>query len=190
MELSGSAESSELVGLFILYNFTAYNDININSIGLYMLVKNTTKVKADKIRKLIHREFKSFNRKVKININLKIVDFIDVTLALVNNAFQPYMKTNANPTYICPNSNHPPSVIKHIPSSIYYRISNKLSSEDVFYKHSKVYNIALKNSDYKCTDIKYIKHSNSDHRNRNRKIISYSPPFNQMVSTKGRTSSI
>lgn len=116
MGLLDSAESSNLVGLFIFYNLTTYDDININSIVLYrdddlMLVKNSTKVKADKIRKLIHREFKSFNHKVKINTNLKIVDFIDVTLALVNNVFQPYMKTNANPIYIHPNSNHPPSDI-------------------------------------------------------------------------------
>lgn len=63
MGLLDSAESSNLVGLFIFYNLTTYDDININSIVLYrgddlMLVKNSTKVKADKIRKLIHREFK------------------------------------------------------------------------------------------------------------------------------------
>lgn len=47
-----SVESSDLVGLFILYNLIAYEDVNVDSIALYtrdglMLVKNSTKIKND-----------------------------------------------------------------------------------------------------------------------------------------------
>lgn len=66
-----SAESTDLVALFVLYNLSAYQDINIDNIGLYrddghIVVKNSTKLKADNIRKLIHREFKSFNIRSRV----------------------------------------------------------------------------------------------------------------------------
>lgn len=86
-----------------------------------MLVKDSIKIKVDKLRKIIHRELKSLNLKVKITTNIKQADFRDVTLDLmndVNDVFQPYIKANANPIYIHPDSNHPSSVIKNKPSSI------------------------------------------------------------------------
>lgn len=53
-----STESSDLVGLFLLYNLTAYEEININRIGIYrddglMIVNKHTRRKVDKIRKII-----------------------------------------------------------------------------------------------------------------------------------------
>lgn len=49
-----SAESSDHVGLFILYNLNAHNDISIGDIGLYrddglMVVRNSTNFKTDMI---------------------------------------------------------------------------------------------------------------------------------------------
>lgn len=50
MESLDSAKSSNHVGLFILHNLSAYDDVNIDNIGFYrddglMLVKNSTKLK-------------------------------------------------------------------------------------------------------------------------------------------------
>lgn len=111
-----SAESSDLVGLFILYNLTVHNEISLNNIGIYrdhglMVVNNSTGNKVDKLRKWIHRVFKSLHLKVKINSNIKQVDFLDVTLNLHLNNFQPFLKNNANPIYINPNSNHPTQLL-------------------------------------------------------------------------------
>lgn len=86
----------------------------------------------------------------------------------VNDVFQPYMKNNANPIYIHSNSNYHPSVNKHIPSFIEHRVCNNASDKDVFDKYSSVYNTALKNSGYKCAEIKYRKSDNIDLRKRNR----------------------
>lgn len=83
-----------------------------------MVVRKSTNFKIDKIRKLIHREFKCLNLKVIVNTKLKKVNFLDITLDLMNNIYQPYKKPNTNPIYLHPKSNHPPSIIKHIPSSI------------------------------------------------------------------------
>lgn len=67
-----------------------------------MIVKNPTGNKVDKLRKLIHREFKSLNLNVKISANIKRVAFLDVT-NLVHNNFQLNIKNNANLIYIHPN---------------------------------------------------------------------------------------
>lgn len=67
-----------------------------------MVVNNSTGSKVDKLRKWIHRVFKSLHLKVKINSNIKQVDFLDVTLNLHLNNFQPFLKNNANPIYINP----------------------------------------------------------------------------------------
>lgn len=118
------AESTDLVGLYILYNLTAYAEINLDSIKVYrddglMVVKNSMKIKVDKLR--------SLDLKVKINTNIKQVNFLELMLDLVNDNFQHYMKNNANPIYIHPNSNPPSSVIQHIPASVKCTISNQSS---------------------------------------------------------------
>lgn len=41
--------------------------------------------------------------KVKLPTNFKQLNFLDVTLDLVYDNFQPYMKNNDNPIYIHPN---------------------------------------------------------------------------------------
>lgn len=100
----------------------------------------------------------------------------------MKNICQPYNKPNANPLYIHPKSNHP-SIIKHIPSSIVKQISINSANERLFYEYSNYYNKALKNSGYKCPDIKY-KNNNKNNQRRNRKIIWYTHPFNKMVTSK------
>ena len=49
---------------------------------------------------------------IEISSNLKIVSFLDVTLNLSNNSYKPFSKSNAIPTYINVNSNHPTSIVK------------------------------------------------------------------------------
>lgn len=93
-----------------------------------MIVKKSTGGKVDKLRKLIHRVFKCLHLRVKINSNIRQVDFLDITLNLVLNNFQPFLKNNVSP--INPNSNHPTSVIKHIPSSVERHINQHSSSKN------------------------------------------------------------
>lgn len=93
----------------------------------------------------------NLNFKCKITTKVKRVDFVDVTLKLVNHVFQIYVKNNENTIYIHPKSNQTLFVIKHIPSSVKRRISKHSSDKDVLDNYSSVYNNVLKNSAYKYT---------------------------------------
>ena len=63
-------------------------------------------------------------------MKLKVAQFLDIELDLINNTYKPYKKPNQSPMYINVNSNHPPSIIKQIPVTInrnyqiYYQMKN------------------------------------------------------------------
>ena len=85
---------------------------------------------AEKIREDV---IKTFKQECDLNItsetNIKIVNFLDVTLNLSTGKCQPYNKPDNDPLYIDVNSNHPPNITKNLPDSISKRI-NKLSSDE------------------------------------------------------------
>ena len=106
---------------------------------------------------------------------LKIAHFLDVTFNLLNECYSPYKKPNENLLYVNTSSNHPPQIIKMLPSSINERLSKNSSNETIF-------NI-LKGSGCKSVDPKYAKATEKRYYNRNRNIIWFNPPFNKDVST-------
>ena len=58
-----------------------------------------------------------------------VVNFLDLTLDLKNETFSSFRKSNNDPLYVDNRSNHPPSIINHIPSSINKRISSPSSDQ-------------------------------------------------------------
>jgi len=109
------------------------------------------------------------------------VNFLDVTLNLKEGTFEPYMKNNNTPIYINTSSNHPPSIIKHIPISISRRLSENSSNINIFNKNKIVYNNALKINGHK-QPIEYTPAKRKpNHRTRN--IIWFNPPFNKSVTS-------
>ena len=50
--------------------------------------------------------------KITIKDNLKIVDFLDITMDLKTGEHKSYMKPNNTPLYVHKQSNHPPNIIK------------------------------------------------------------------------------
>ena len=117
--------------------------------------------------------------------NLKIVDYLDVTLNLSTRKFCPYRKPDNYLLYINAKSNHPPSIIKHLPATISTRISSFSCDADEFNKALRVYNDALKSSGYhEC--LQYARNNNQTshrHRNRPRNIIWFNPPYSENVQT-------
>ena len=83
-----------------------------------VLLRNTSKQKTDRIRKDIIEIFKNAGFKIKIKTNLQIVDFLDVTLNLLDETYKPYKKPNDQLLYVNTASNHPPQIIKQLPISI------------------------------------------------------------------------
>ena len=117
-----------------------------------------------------------------IEVNKKVVDFLDITLDLRTAIYKPYKKPNSNLTYIHKQSNHPPS-IKNLPKSINKRLSTNSKNETC---PPPPYTETLKNNGYNthlqfdktCTD-----KNNEKNKTRKRKITWFNPPFNINVAT-------
>ena len=120
------AEVCELVGLYILHKLTtAFPNGNI---GLYRddglaAFRNTSARSFDKARKDFSKILGELGLQITAQSNLKIVNYLDVTLNLSNGKYYSYRKPDNYPLYINAKSNHPLSIIKHLPASISNRIS-------------------------------------------------------------------
>ena len=88
-------------------------------------------------KKNIIKVFKDCGLKIAVSANQKSVDFLDVTLDLDTETYQPYKKPKSEIKYIQKNSNHPPYIINQIPKSIALRLLDISSNKEIFMK-SKV----------------------------------------------------
>ena len=136
------AEICELVGLYVLYILNTKYGTNHNGIyednGLACFESISGRIrKADWIRKDFINIFrKEFQLSINCETNLKIVNFLDVTLDLTTDKYKSYNKPGSIPLYINVKSNHPLNIIKNLPESISRRI-NKLSSSKSVFDNSK-----------------------------------------------------
>ena len=88
--------------------------------------------------------FKEFLLNLTIECNKASVDYLDITLNLLDGTYNPYQKPEI--FYIRKPSNHPPN-IEQILSGIETNISN-YSSDETVYLHVADYEKTLKNSEY------------------------------------------
>ena len=191
-----SSQVADLVGLYILNMLTRI--ISPHQLGIYhddglLYIPNSNGRLWSSIQKRIIRAFKFWGFKIEISSNIKIVNFLDVTLDLSNNSYKPFIKTNQNPSYININSNHPKNITKQIPKAVNLRICKLSANEKIFKESSKRYIDALKNSGFK-EDFRYLKeditndinkeNNNYDHKNKNRKrkIIWFNPTFCKLAN--------
>ena len=179
------AEIWELVGIFILEKLSKLNDKNNN--GLYrddglMLIRLTSKRLIEKMKQSIIDTFKDIGFDIDILTNLKVVNFLDLTLDLTNGIHRPYKKPNDRLLYVNTSSNHPSNILKQLPTSINKRLSTNSSNETIFNEAKTEYENALKNSGYKNFKLKFDKPKTRT-RKRRRNIIWFNPPFNKNVST-------
>ena len=89
---------------------------------------------SERIKKDFQKIFKNNGLEIRAQCNMKIVNFLDVTLNLENSTFQPFHKPDNETNYVHTKSNHPPCIIKQIPIAIQKRLSNLLSNEEIFKK--------------------------------------------------------
>ena len=108
---------------------------------------------------------------------------MDVTLDLRNNKYYPYRKPNDNPVYVNMKSNHPPTILKQIPSIVSTRLSKLSCSEEEFHKSKPFYEDILKKSGYSEGLVYKPNASKPTKRKRQRNIIWYNPPFSLSVRT-------
>ena len=179
------AEVCELVGLFILDRIK--RECPGLELGLYRddglgTTRNLSGPQTERLRKKLFSIFKSCGLKITVDCNLTQVDFLDVTFNLDTGKFWPYRKPNNNPLYIHQKSNHPPSIIKQLPTMIASRVSATSCDEIEFNKVKPEYDSALRVSGFK-QGIKFTKDPQQRSRHRQRKVIWFNPPYNASVLT-------
>ena len=82
-------------------------------------VENTSGTVADRIRKAFIKLIKNeFDRNIVIETNLKVANFLYLTLNLSTAKYEAYSKPDNKPSYINANSNHPAKIIKNLPESV------------------------------------------------------------------------
>ena len=186
------AEVCELIGLFLLNNLS--EKYGKNNVGLYrddglVLLRNANGPQSERTRKDITREFKKQGLNISINTNLKICNFLDVTLNLSDGTYYPYRKPNNETLYIDNNSNHPPTIIKHLPAAIGRRISDISSSKELFNQAKPHYERALKQGGHDeklmFTERKKLAThtAQNSRKNRQRNIIWFNPPYSMNIQT-------
>ena len=186
------AEVCELVGIHLL--FLLSNICNKDDIGLYRddglaVFKNISGPQSENLKKQFQKLFNENGLKIEIKCNLKIVDYLDVTLNLNDGTYKPYRKPNDETSYIHAKSNHPPNIIKQIPISIENRLRNLSSNKQIFDEAAIHYQEALRKCGYNhklsYTTSTQINNSNNNNERRSRKrnIIWFNPPFSNNVST-------
>lgn len=135
-----SAQIAYLLGIYILDTLSRI--VSLNQVGIYrddslIIVPNSNSPLTSSLHKRIIRTFKYLGLKLEKSSNLKIVNFLDITLNLPNEPFKPFHKVVQTPLYINVHSNHPKSVIDHIPKTVNTRI-NRLSSSQKIFNENKI----------------------------------------------------
>ena len=181
-------ESSDVVGLYTLNELKHLQVV----LGLFrddgLGYSRHRPRQTEKIKQEIVRIFERLGLKIEINVNKTVVDFLDVTLDLRNNTFQPYMKPNSEPKYVHRLSNHPPSILKNIPQSVNDRLCKLSSSEEKFKAAAPPYQEALQRSGYDFK-LEYkeetgnVGNQRKRNRTRPRKVTYFNPPFSLNVGT-------
>ena len=97
--------------IFILNKLS--NIIYKNSIGLYGndglgVFDKLSGPQIEQMKKKIIKIFKDCGLSITVTTSITSVDFLDLTLNLKTESYQPSRKPNNDPIYIDINSNHPP----------------------------------------------------------------------------------
>ena len=126
---------------------------NKKDFGLYRddglgVVKNKSGLVREKIKKNMQKIFKENKLDIVIQCNMKMVNYLDVSINLNNSNYKPYRKPDNEILYLHKDSNHQPSILKQIPTSIKKGISTWSSNETLFSESKEIYQKALEISGY------------------------------------------
>jgi hypothetical protein len=108
-----------------------------------------TKKENEKLKQEIIRIFKKEGLDITINVNLKVIEFLDVECDLNTGTYKPFTKPNNTILYIDVNSKYPQSMKKNNPLSVQKHLSLLSSNEEIFNLASPKYQEALDKAGYK-----------------------------------------
>ena len=114
------------------------------------------------------------------------MNYLDITLNLYTGKFAPYQKPNNVPLYVNQQSNHPPQIIRNIPTGINKRLTAISSDFTTFSESISPYQQALANSGYNHT-LTFSQHNDdieeAKPHKRKRNVTWFNPPYSRSVKT-------
>ena len=179
-------ECAELVGLLLLSEVSKIDRLNV---GLYrddgLAVSGASRRQNENMSKQIAKIFENFNLKITSEENSKRVDFLDMIFDLDDESYEPYNKPGNIPQYVHRLSNHPPAIIKNIPTNVNKRLSSISSSEKLFQKAAPLFQEAIEKSgyDFKLTYQPQPDNQAPKKQKRKRPALWFNPPYNATVKT-------
>ena len=122
--------------------------------------------------------FKQEGLDVTADANMDKVDFLDVTLDIIDGTYKPFLKPGNNPVYVNVGSNHPLSVLRAIPSGVNKRLNCLSSDEKVFNEIIGPFQTALNEAGHNFKLFFYPElKSNKNKKSRKRNITWFNPPY-------------
>lgn len=178
------AEVCELVGTYMLHLIG--ERCNKSDIGLYRddglaIFKNCSGPQNERTKKFLQKVFKDRGLDIVIQCNMKIVNYLDITLNLNTGNTSPFRKEDDETEYVHAESDHPPTIIRQIPLSVEKRLSTLSSSEAIFNEAKGHYQEALKRNGYNH-QLRYNPPV-ARQRQRTRNVIWFNPPYSKTVET-------
>ena len=143
----GGAEICELVGLYvflILSSLTARKNVGLYRDDGLAAINSSSGPVLDKMRNNIIALFKNDGLSITIETNLFETDFLDVIFNLTTGKLCPFRKPNSQPLYINAKSNHPPNILRDLPSMINKRLSDLSCNEEEYEKAKPLYENCIK----------------------------------------------
>ena len=196
------AEVAELVGIYLLHQMSL-NVFEKNMFGLYRddglaVTRGSNQSNEFHVKQALRNVFRAAGLKITIEINLVQTDFLDLELNLKTGTHSEWRKPGDLPQYINTRSNHPPNIIKQIPTMVAKRLSRLSSNEEIFDNQKEKYEKALEDSGYGSTrfrqlfgnvegydgkNLKYVpKQEKKEKKKRQaRQVTWFNPPFNLNV---------
>ena len=148
-------------------------------------ITRATSRQQEKIRQEIIRVFSEYGFSITIFINLKRVDFLDITLDLEKDIFKPFRKPGDRPLYVNSQSNHPPQVLRNILEGIERRLNQNSCNEEVFLEAIPDYQAELDRCGYnhKLSYSQPLAPATQPRKRRCRRVTWFNPPYSMDVAT-------
>ena len=142
--------------------------------------------KQKKNRKTYRKYLKRKKIDTVIQCNMRIVNYLDVSLNLNNSNYKPYHKPYNEIWYIHKDANQPLCLLKQIPTLIKKRFCTLSPRETKFSQSKEIYQKALEKSGYLKTLKYHPTNENISNKKQNRKqnVIWFNPQFSVTVKTK------
>ena len=175
------AEICELVCLFILESIA--KRFGKENVGLCRDDELTWL--ADWARKNVIKIFEDLGLKITAPSNQNTTNFLDVTFNLSDGKFHPYRKPNDDPLYINSHSNHPPSIIKKIPSNHQQKNLPALLEPNILPMCRTALRASPQDSNFQA-DLQHADPPNeasSQRKQRRINIIWFNPTFSKSIKT-------